>query len=251
MKKLLATVVAALFLTTTAYGITLQLGVDTDFVLDRDVDLQNFGTSAGYSAQHYDLTLETMIGDWLHITPKAGLSHFNLETDAQLGFLGTEVELNGGIGWNAGIDIQADVYQFNMPTRDANKDLYIMDVSLIGGYRFSRVDVDEVEVGALKIDNPIESIMGVHEWELGAIVSRDCKDLGMPVTPYFGMVYSDLRGEMDANLSIVNIDEEIEAENKFGLRVGVAGEPIKDLKVSLDCKFVDQTAVGAKVTYKF
>jgi hypothetical protein len=56
---------------------------------------------------------------------------------------------------------------------------------------------------------------------------------------------------MDANLSIVNVDEEIEADHNLGIRLGVAGEPIKDLLVSVDCKLVDQVGIGAKVSYKF
>ena len=250
MKKVLALVLAGMmFWAGTALAVDLQLGAEVDAVIDRDVDLQNFGVGAGYSAQHYDLTLETKVGEWLTITPKAGLSHFNLETDANLGFLGSEVELNGGIGWNAGIDVKADLYTVNVPIKD--KETYICDLAAVGAYRFSRVDVDEIEVGALQIDNPIETILGVHEWELGLIASRDCKDVGVPVVPYIGVVYSDLRGNLDANLSIASIDEEIEANGNVGLRLGVSGEPIKDLRVAIDCKLIDQVGIGASVSYKF
>ena len=228
----------------TASAIDLQVGVETEFGLGKTVELENLGVDANYTAQYFDVTLETNIADWLTITPKVGINRFNAEIASPIG----EIGLNSGTGWNIGLDVKADVYSLNID------EVNYADFSLIGGYRFSRTDIDEIDIAGITINNPIESIVYMHEWEIGGMVSRNLKDIlggKIDITPYVGIVYSDLRGNADINLSIINLDEEIKAASNFGLRFGLNAEPIDDLLISLNGKLVDETAIIASVSYRF
>lgn len=232
--KVVGLLVCGLILCSSAFGISLQVGVDTDFVLDRDVNLQNSGIEADYTAQYYDLTLESKIG-LLMLTPKAGITTNQLSADV----FGVDVDLNSGIGWNAGIDAQADVWSG------------VVDVALIGGYRFSRTDIDEVEAGALTINNPLETILYTHEWEAGVQVGKDLRCWNVPLDVVVGLVYSDMVGTMDINASVVEVEEELEADKNIGLRVGLGAEIVPNLLCSVNAKFIDQTAVTGQVSYRF
>lgn len=215
-----------------------QLGVETDIVIEKEVELENLSLDADYSAQYCDLTLETKIGDWLTLTPKAGLNYSKMEADTPVG----EIEATNELGWNVGLDAKADVY--TVPNIN-------VDISLIGSYRFSKTEIDEFDIGGLVIENPIETDLTIHEYELGAIASKDLKDQGIPITPYIGVVYSDLRGDIDVNLSVVDLNEDIEAKDNVGLRTGFSAEPIENLKIGVDVKLVDETAIAGKASYKF
>ncbi len=242
-KKILAVVMGIFVMTAAAaYPIDIQLGTEVETVLNREIRLENLGIDADLSAQYYDITLELKPAEWLTITPKAGIN----AAQAKIGSPTGDIDLNSGIGWNVGIDVEADVYSLIL------NDVNYVDFSLIGGYRFSRVDLDRVEFGGLSISNPLETIVTMHEWELGGKVSRELKEfVGFQLRPYVGMVYSDLRGDADINLLALNVNEDISALNNFGLRAGLAAEPMDDLIVALDVKFVDQTAIIASVSYKF
>lgn len=243
-KKILATIVMGIFVMTaaTAYPIDLQIGMEIETVLNREVRLENLGIDADLTEQYYDITLEIKPADWLTITPKVGINAAQANINTNAG----DIELNSGIGWNIGIDVEADVYSLVL------NDVNYVDFSLIGGYRFSRVDLDEIDFAGLTINNPIETIITTHAWELGGKVSRELKEfVGFSLRPYVGMVYSDLRGDANVNLSLINLDEDISAIHNFGLRTGLTAEPIKDFIVALDVKFVDQTALIVSASYKF
>ncbi len=231
-------------------GIHPLIGVDTEFVINRTVDLEKSGFEADYSAQFYDLyTVIDFGGDLVILTPKIGIQTFqSTVNDITVGPLSIgDVDVNGGIGWNLGLDAQVNV----LKTAFAN-------AALIGSYRFSRTDVDEVNYKGLNVSNPIETIVTMHEWELGAKVYKDLSEIealqgyiGKSLTPYLGLVYSDLYGETNANLSVLELNENFRAKDNFGLRTGISFKPTDDITLSLDAKFVDQTAIGASASFKF
>jgi len=141
-----------------------------------------------------------------------------------------------------GLDAQADIY--TIPTVD-------VDLALIGSYRFSKTEIDEIDIAGLTITNPIETTLSIHEWEAGVIASKNLGGFGVPIIPYIGVVYSDLQGDVDVNLSMVDLDEDIEARDNVGLRLGFDATPLKDLTVGVDVKLIDQTAVSGKISYRF
>jgi len=242
MKRVLFVLLVAcvLLAAPSVMAIDLQVGTESTFVINRDVDLINLGVEAEYSVQYYDVTVAVPVADWLTITPKAGINHSELDIVSGPAPLPT-VEAESGIGWNIGVDVKATPIRTDY-----------VDVAFIGGYRFARTDIDDIRIGALEISNPIETILYTHEWEIGAQVEKNLEEyVGVNITPYIGIVYSDLQGDVDVNLAIVNLDEEIEAQDNFGIRTGVSAEPIENLTLGVDLKFLDQTAVVAKATWSF
>ncbi len=241
--------VIGLMLTGYAYAIDLQVGTEVDITLDKTLTsdtLDMFNAATGqeldvaYSAQYFDVVLEAQIVDWLKISPKAGFNYCQGVIELPMG--AGDVELNSGLGFNAGLDVEATVY----------KNAQIVDVALIGGYRFSRTDLDKISFNGLTISNPIETIIATHEYEFGAKAKKDLTELvGIPIDVYLALVYSDLVGEVEANLALATFTEDINAVDNFGIRVGVASEPIENLKLGVDARFLDELAVTAKVSYLF
>jgi len=243
MKKLFACmlVVAVMMFASTAMAadIKVNVGAETDFIIDKNLKVDDVkGINVNYSAQRYDIKADVLLGENVRITPKAGLS--TAQADTAIG--STSVDLDSGVGFNLGVDAQVDVYKHKYA-----------NLALIGGYRLSRVDIDTVKLAVLKIDNPIETILYTHEWEIGAKVYKDLSELNedIPVTVYVGAVYSDLRGNLDANLSLVDIDTDISAEDNFGLRLGASVAPINGWEASVGLRLIDETAIVAAAKYKF
>jgi hypothetical protein len=222
---------------TPVFALDLITGVETEFIINKDVKCENLDIDADYTAQNYDVKTDILLGGIARISPKVGVTVSSLETSV----FDTNIEADSGIGFNVGVDAEIKAYQSEY-----------VDLSVIGSYRYSRVDIDEIDIGGLVIDNPIETILATHEWEVGVKVSKDLTELtGVPVTPYLGVVYSDLRGTLNANLSVIDLEEDIRANDNIGIRTGCDWAINKDLKVGVGLKLIDETAVVVAGTYRF
>lgn len=235
MKRFVMVIMLSLMLCGIAYGAAVDIGAEGDFTINKDIILKNLDVEGNLAVQNYDATLAIPVGEWLVITPKLGLSTGSIGVEDG----DTTVDLNSGIGWNAGADGLVKLYKG------------VVDLSLVGSYRFTRVDIDEIDINGLTIDNPIETILTTNKYEVGARVSKDLKEYGIPVTPYVGVVYSDLVGGIDVNLSLIELKEDIEAKDNVGIRVGLEGKPMDNLTVAVEGRFVDETAAMGKASYKF
>ena len=234
----LLVVVSFMVMCSSAYAIDLNLGVEGDFIVKQDVEADNLSDvvdDLDYSSQNYDLTLAVPIGDYLVLTPKAGLTTSQLKAAIN----DIDVDLNSGVGFNLGIDALVKAYRG------------IVDVSLIGSYRYSRVDIDEIDIDGLNLSNPIETILTTHEYEIGARVAKDLSSLGVPLTPYVGVVYSDLIGDIDVNLSMLHLTENINAEDNVGLRLGLMGNPTENIAIAIEGSLIDKQAISGRVSYRF
>jgi len=238
MWKYVVMAVVLMFCMTGASALELTVGPDLDFTINKELKCKNLGAEADYSAQYYDVKADVKLGDIITLSPKAGINTFSLTPDIKgIG----EVEANGGIGWNVGLDAEAKLL----------KTEYV-DLSLAGEYRYSRTDIDEIGIGGIVIDNPIETILATHEWEVGLFGSKDLSQwTGLAVKPYLGVVYSDLKGRAEANLSVISLKENISAKNHLGIRTGFTVAPIENLNVGLGVKLVDETAITGSLTYRF
>ena len=235
MKTLFVTLIVMALSCTPALALNLELGAEAEVQIDKEVSLDKLGVDADYSAQHYDLTFKTKLTDWLTITPKVGILY------NQLGYNGTtDIDVDSELGLSAGIEAQADVFEYSECI-----------LSLIGSYRYSNSEIDTVNIGGLELDNPIEVDLNIHEYELGAKVSRSLAEYGVPVTPYIGIVYSDLIGDATANLSVVELTEDINASKNIGLRFGIAGQISDNISLCLDGKLIDEKAIAGSVSVKF
>ena len=226
-----------------ATAVELQAGVDTNFVLDRDIKIKAGGTDvkASTSAQYYDVTTIIKLGDIVKLIPKIGINTFQVNGKDKI----DNINVDSDVGWNVGLDAEVAVAQ----TKYA-------DLSAIGSYRYSRAEVDNVDIFGASFTNPLRNTIALNEYEIGGKVSKNIADL-LPnsgvksLTPYVGIVYSDLIGTVETKGLTPNFKGDIEAENNVGLRLGLACEPIQNLLISVDGKLIDQTAIGGKVTYKF
>jgi len=234
MMKLFTFVIIALALSmSSVYALDLTIGPDTEFIINKDLKLKNLDADAEYSAQYYDVKADVKLGDLIVLSPKAGINTFS----AEIG----DVDVNGGIGWNIGLDAETKALE----TKYA-------DLSLIGKYRYSRTDIDSIDIGPLSINNPIEAILSTHEWEIGVMASKDLKELtGLQIKPYVGLVYSDFKGTADMNLSVIGLEEEISTKDHLGVRTGFTVSPIENLNVGVGLKLIDETAITAAASYKF
>lgn len=245
MKKyfsIFLSILITFFMINIVYAGAINVATDVDFVVSRDVSVDNTNIILDYSSQNYDLKTDIVLGDALTITPKVGIT----TSQADANILKTDIEVNSGVGFNLGADAELKV----------TKTKYV-DFSLIGSYRFTRVDIDTIEIGVIDIDNPIETISCLQELEAGIKVSKNLKEaevLSVPLVPYIGIVYSKLIGTIEANTSALvgaDLEADLESEDDIGIRAGVSLEATDDITVSIDTKFVDQTAIGASIALKF
>lgn len=211
-------------------GVKVAVGADSDFIVNREVSVKDVpGINADISAQRVGVKSDVTLGDMLTVTPKVGLTTVQAETAVGA----TNIDINSALGWTVGVDAKADL----LKTQYGN-------LAAIGGYRYSRVDEGSVKIGTNKVD----AVLNMHEYEVGGEVYRNLQDLtNLPVTASVGMVYSDLRGD----LSGAGMGTDIEANDNFGLRLGLKMEPIKGWEAGVNVKLVDQTAIGGSVSYKF
>jgi len=238
-----------------AMALDLQAGTKVDVTIDKKVDIEGASVQANYSAVNYNVYTDIDVADWIVITPTAGLFTSALDIDTFYPFNGTtgvDIDLDSGVGFNVGVDAKAVVVKTDYA-----------DLALIAGYRFSRVDVDAIDVTidgmpGIEINNPIEAILYTHKYELGVIAEKDLSTIPglrdvitVPLNIYGGVVYSDLVGNIDVNSPIGTLEQNISAADNIGIRCGLFTEPIKDLTLGIDLKFVDETAVGVSVAYRF
>ena len=242
MKKIFTVLMGILLVASFAYAgdITLSPGFETEILIDKEVSLDNTGIDGNLSAEYYLATCEIGLGGKVRITPKIGVVHNAFETDQ----FAADIEADNDTGIAVGIAGEVDVYT----VRGID---YIDGLTLtgIGEYRYSQTEIDTISIGVIEIDNPIRNDVSIHQWEVGAKLSQQFDFLN--VKPYIGLVYSDLAGNVDVNLSVINLDEDIKTEDNFGLRTGISIEPIDNLSIAIDGKFIDETSISASAKYRF
>ncbi len=240
-KMIIAFAVMSLAFAGAVYAADLQVGTEIEVVLSQKVLLEkgNDPTIARLASQHYDVTLEVKAGDRITITPKVGITKGTSTTDDADGS-GDIVDISA-IGWSIGGDIEANVYKVNII--DTN-------VNLVGGYRLSMVDSDRIDDCGIIADASKDTTTTTHEWEIGGGVSRDMSDLGMPVSTYVNVVYADINGKTVENNGGTG-KTKISAVNHVGIRCGLTAEPKENLLLSINGKFVDQTAIVVSASILF
>jgi len=216
----------------------MQVGSSLDFTLSKKVDVE--GTEVKYHSENYGLVGAISPLDWLRLNVEAGTTTNSITLDTSFG----DVDFKSSVGFNLGFDAEVDI-----------KGIDIVDLSLIGGYKYSRTELDKIEAFGIEIVNPLKSCIQIHEWEIGLVVSKDLgfikKSLSI-IEPYVGAVYSDLSGDVETKLSpAFSLNTHLKAKNNFGVRCGVTTRPTKNITVSVDARFVDEIGIGGKVAYSF
>lgn len=198
-------------------------------------EAEAFGTDFEVEAegQTYLLGVDISLGNLL-VTPKIGVANSTLEV-AEM------VELDNDLGLAAGLDIEYKILN-----------ILDCDLSVIGSYLYSNVEVDEVKIlsSGTIIGNPLRNDLTCHNYEAGLKVTYT--SLPVPIKPYVAVVYSDSQMNLETiNLPFANLEIEAEAENNLGIRIGAEGSPLKNLMIKGEVKLIDQTAFILSGAYKF
>jgi opacity protein-like surface antigen len=68
-------------------------------------------------------------------------------------------------------------------------------------------------------------------------------------TPYLGAKYSDVR--IKSKVDEVDVKFKFKADDNVGAFVGISYKIMEKLKVNLEGRFIDETAMSFGLTYKF
>ena len=92
---------------------------------------------------------------------------------------------------------------------------------------------------------PSKGKVTLQEWQVGPFVGYKT----MNFTPYAGVKYSDVRLKFKAE--DVAYKSKFKADDHFGAFVGLTYEVIPQLKLNLEGRFIDETALNFNVIFKF
>lgn len=239
MKQLLISLmcIAILFVAPVVFAdIGVSIDADVNVVLSQDVETQDDieGELDIFTAT---VGLPISIENILFLRPFIGAAQVDLEVEE------FDLGVESDTGLLFGVEAELNLYK----TSEIIEPLNDIQLSLIGGYQRSNLNVDDVRLGSLSLTSPLNVDIAYSAWEIGL---KAAKDLGI-LTPYIGVVYSQSAVEYEADLVIVTLTETLDMEDNVGLRCGLEGELLPNLNVALDVKLIDQTAIGGRVTYKF
>ena len=225
----------------------VELGVDAEFMLNKDVVVSALGEKVDMelSGQFVDVNTVVVLGELVTLKPSIGINTLQLDGTGNLSGL----EINSDLGYSLGIGAEVALAKTNYA-----------DLSLIGDYRYIRSSIDEASIDSFVLKNPIRNTIDIHKYEVGIKAEKNLAEvlpnLGFTaLTPYIGVVYSDLQGKMRTKGLTTFIPAElkadIEAEKNVGIRAGIKCTPQENLELAINAKFIDETSVGASATYKF
>lgn len=242
--RIMAVVLAAIFVCSVSAYASVDLGVDADFVLKKSVGLTVAGESvkADLSGQYCDIVAKVKLGEIVKLTPRIGVNTLQIEGVNDLEGL----KIDSSLGYSVGIGAEVAVAQ----TKYA-------ELSLIGDYRYTRSEIDKIGYNSVSITNPLRNTVAIHQYEIGIKAEKNLSDiLGVAsLTPYVGVVYSDLKGTAKSNglvtLTGAELKADIDARSNIGIRTGIKCTPIDNLDLAINAKLIDETSIGASATYRF
>jgi len=200
----------------------INITFEKDYEMDEISDIE-------LESQAYLVGCKTAIGENLVLAPKIGMWNSAFE--------GEGAEFENSVGLALGIDGSYKLIRLDPVT-----------LSLIGSYMYADSEIDTVKISNLKLDIPLKTDIDIHSYEVGLQAAFDTP---FNLTPYLGIVYSDSKINVNVKNWIGEGDFDLEAEDNFGLRIGVTGSPTEDLTLGLEGRLIDKKAVVARVCYKF
>lgn len=229
------------------------IGLDQEFVFDRDLKLLDFGTTDERDKTEIDSAYRTMVKasygvlDNLDIYVKLGTADFKRKSTHRTRYSATDwdddtAKLKGenalayGIGmkgkydfennWIIGCDIQYLGHKNNLKGTDT---------------WITRDDPNRTGVDTL------EGKATFQEWHIAPYIAKKIGNF----VPYLGVRYSDLRQnykevEEDGDSKI-----KFKADDNVGVFVGTDYKIGKNVSLNLEGRFIDETAISLGTTYKF
>jgi len=240
MKQLLMMLICVAMLvmpSVVAADIGISIDADINAVLSQDVEAQDEIVEGELEIFTTAVGLSISVNDILFLRPFIGAAQVDLEIEEY------DLGVESDTGLLFGVEAEFNVYK----TKEISEPLNDIQIALIGSCQRSSLDVDEVSLGSLSSASPLNVDITYRSWELGLKAS---KVLGK-ITPYIGIVYGESDVEYEANLFGITLTETLDAKDNVGIRCGLEGEVLPNVKLALDVKLIDQTAIGGRVTYKF
>jgi len=228
MKKVLALAVVALlaFSSPALAGLSAEVEADIQFEKDMTVEIGGQEMEVELESQTYMAGVKLTIGD-LQVTPLIGVWDSEINADS----ISIENTAGLALGFNA---------EYALTSVD------MVDLSLIGGYRFGDAEIDEVVINNTSVSMPLKSDVKLHEYELGI---KATANLDLNMKPYVAVVWSDTLIDIDVEGFGTGLDADLDADKNLGIRLGLVGNPTERLAISIEGKLIDEKALIATVKY--
>lgn len=224
----------------------IKVGVDTEFVFDRDLKASDASSAQFSEAQWYMGKIGCVLFNRVEPYVKFGYAHMvakwnEVGADAKL-------ESNTGFAWSLGSKVL--VWDFEKPNLRLIADGYyrIADLNAEQGFYDGRT---------LAIE-PGSSRFFIREWQISLIAATDIEVSTMSkgsdflgvtrIVPYAGVKYSDISGRLRTiwqGNSNYNNPGKIESKHKFGIVAGCDFVGPNSISVNLEGRFIDETALTA------
>ncbi len=223
------------------------LGLDTAFILDRDLEFESAtGLPANAEQKNieideaYQIMLKTSYGllDNVDVYLKLGVADYKIESEAySAGVKVAEDEINTDTDFAYGFGLKA-TYELG-------------DDWLVGGdLRYLRskhkAKTAQTPLGGETTSNTYKSTV-IQEWHIAPYIARRINNF----TPYLGIRYSDTRFKMKEPTDDDTDDLKYEADDNVGVFLGTDYKLDENWSLNLEGRFIDETALSFATTYKF
>jgi len=225
----------------------LKFGFDVDWILNRDLEGGSGVTSADISGQKYMFRLGYTFANRIEPYMKLGFSHLTAAWDQ----VGQDIKTKGENAFAYGFG--GKVLVFDVPE-------HRIRFSIDGNYFYSDADVEEAFVGS-PLSNVSSTEFQISEWQIAGILSMeflmsyDRYDTAAvySIIPYLGLAYSDV--EVDSSFqsrsgALYDIGK-AEAEDKFLFITGCDINAPEDITLSVEGRWIGETAASGGLTLKF
>ncbi|NQT47159.1 MAG: autotransporter domain-containing protein [Candidatus Omnitrophica bacterium] len=223
----------------TEYGM-LKVGFNADIVTEREMDGGPDFTGAELSGEWYSGTISYTLADRFEPYVRLGAAAIDLEwieTNVK-----REAEGDMGFAWEVGAKL------FIWEWEDTG-----LRFSTQGSYRSYDGDYDQITMADTIFTDITNATYDVEEWQVGLLVSRefDMADQ-VSIVPYVGVKYSDCF--VDSRLTVGSAiigPGPISSDDTVGVTVGADLLIEENLAVTIEGRFVDETAVSTGCTLLF
>ena len=208
----------------------VAVGVETDFVIDRDLKVTlkgyDFAGIGSAKVQQYRATLGYGVTENVTVTAKAGSASLKFD------------ELDFGQNPSVGLDVLAKLWEWH-------------------GWELLANGSASGLIGLTATDPDFKYDADWMEYQVAGMVAKDFMLWGYPVRPYGGLVYSHLDAdtEMEVNTDTFVFNERLTVNttnrHKLGFVAGASAQVWKDMSVKVQGRFGrDEKAVTASGVWR-
>lgn len=203
-----------------------SVGYEGDFVFDRDLEDDSEIETNSHTAR-IGYTLKDMAEAYVVLGAIDGKIKGNEA--------GTDYEVESSQGFLWGIGGTLPIHEFENGVR----------VGAAGKYRRSNPDIDKVSVGEVSVALS-DSDLVYQDWvvALGAAYPLEWG------APYIGVKYSDV-SLSDFTIAGTTIDDDLQSDNVVGIFVGLDLNVKESVKLNVEGRFIDETALTVQADIKF